>query len=157
MTVWPAREVKAAKPLPAPTLATTATVTTSGGDGSEAIADQLMPASSRDSRTPYFHWWPKKGTAEWIQLDFSKEATVRRISVYWFDDTGSGECRVPRSWRVYCRKGEEWKPVGSPSRYGTGAHRFNEVRFSPVKTTAVRLEVQLQDGWSAGVYEVSVK
>jgi DUF1680 family protein len=157
MTVWPAREVKAAKPLPAPTIASTATLTTSGGQGSEAIVDQLTPKSSRDAGTPYFHWWPKKGTAEWVQLDLKKQETVRRVGVYWFDDTGTGECRVPKTWRVFYRKGEEWKPVSSPSTYGIAKDRFNEVRFAPVLTTGIRLEVQLQESWSAGMYEIWIR
>lgn len=156
MTVWPARELKAARPLPAPTIASTAAITTSGGDGDETIADQLIPSSSNDSRTPYFHWWPKKGTEEWVQLDFKKAETIRRLAVYWFDDTGSGECRVPKSWKVFYRKGEEWKAVPSPSRYGTATGRFNEVRFSAVHTTAIRVQVQLQEGWSGGIYEVQM-
>ena len=157
MTVWPAREVKAAKPLPAPTIASTATLTTSGGEGSEAIVDQMLPKSSNDHGTPYFHWWPKKGTTEWVQLDFTKPETVRRVAVYWYDDTETGECRVPAGWRVLCRKGEEWKPIPSPSGYGVLKDRSNEVKFPPVKAAGIRLEIQLQEGWSAGVYEVWVK
>jgi hypothetical protein len=157
MTVWPARDVKAARPLPAPTIAAMSTLTTSGGDGSEAIVDQLMPRSSNDPKTPYFHWWPKKGTAEWLQLDFKKQETVRRVGVYWFDDTGTGECRVPAEWKVLYRKGGEWRPVVSPSAYGSLKDSSNEVRFSPVKTTGIRMEIRLQEGWSAGVYEVWLK
>jgi DUF1680 family protein len=157
MTVWPAREVKAAKPLPAPTIASTATVTTSGGQGSEALADQLTPKSSSDVGTPYFHWWPKKGTTEWVQLDFKKQENVHRVGVYWFDDTGTGECRVPKAWSILYRKGEEWKPVSLPSPGGIAKDRFNEVKFLPVLTTGLKLEVQLQKGWSAGVYEVLIK
>jgi len=33
---------------------------------------------------------------------------------------------------------------------------FNEVRFSPVTTTGLRLEVQLQSGWSGGIREREV-
>jgi hypothetical protein len=149
--------VKAAKPLPAPTVASTATVTASGGQGSEAVVDQLTPRRSNDAGTPYFHWWPKKGTAEWLQFDFKKEEAIRRVGVYWYDDTGTGECRVPKAWRVLYRRGEEWRPVSSPSPGGTAKDRFNEVRFAPVLTTGLRLEVQLQEGWSAGMYEVSVQ
>jgi DUF1680 family protein len=157
MTVWPAREVSAARALPAPTIARRAVLSTSGGAESDALVDQLLPASSNDTRTPYFHWWPKKGTAEWVQLDFAEVETVRRVGAYWFDDTGTGECRVPEGWKVFYRKGNTWKPVSSPSRYGVLRDRPNELKFSPVKAAGIRLEVQLQEGWSAGLYEVWVK
>ena len=157
MTVWPAHEVNAGRPLPAPTIASTSTLTTSGGDGSEAMVDQMMPRSSHDPKTPYFHWWPKKGTTEWVYLDFKNEETVRRVGVYWFDDTGTGECRVPVGWKVLYRRGEEWVPVAPTSAYGMLKDRSNDVDFLPVKTTAIKLEVQLQPGWSAGIYEVSVQ
>jgi hypothetical protein len=64
---------------------------------------------------------------------------------------------VPAGWRVLCRKGEEWKPIPSPSGYGVLKDRSNEVKFPPVKAAGIRLEIQLQEGWSAGVYEVWVK
>jgi hypothetical protein len=31
------------------------------------------------------------------------------------------------------------------------------VKFAPVRTTALRLEVQLQENWSAGVHEWKIK
>lgn len=157
MTVWPAREVRAARPLPAPTIARQSALTTSGGPDNDPLVDQLLPTSSHDVRTPYFHWWPNKGTTEWVQLDFPKEETIRRVGTYWYDDTGTGECRVPAGWKVLYRKGKEWKPLPSPSRSGVLPDRPNEVRFPPVRTTGIRLEVRLQEGWSAGLYEVWVK
>jgi len=49
--------------------------------------------------------------AEWVQYDFSKPTTVSSVKVYWFDDTGQGECRIPESWQVLYRAGHSWKPV----------------------------------------------
>ncbi len=153
MTVWPAREISATRPLPAPTLAHTAVLTTSGGQGSEALTDQLTPTNSNDQAVPHFHWWPKKGTTEWLQFDLKKQEKVSGVSIYWFDDTGSGECRVPRRWNVLCRVGNEWVPAKEYSANGCEKDRLNTVSFAPVETDGVRLEIQMQEGFSAGVYE----
>ena len=57
--------------------------------------DQREPANSNDHASKYLHWWPHKGTKEWVQYDFASPGEVRAVEVYWFDDTGNGECRVP--------------------------------------------------------------
>ena len=157
MAVWLAREVDAAKPLPAPTLAFRAKLTASGGQGLEALTDQLSPKSSNDHNTPYFHWWPKKGTVEWLQFDFGRNEKVSQASIYWFDDTGTGECRVPKSWTLLYRSGSEWKPVQNVSGDSLKKDQANIVSFADVETDALRLEIQLQEGFSAGLYEWEVE
>ena len=157
MTVWPARMPSAAKPLPLETIAYTSKLSASGGTGSEAITDQLEPRNSNDHSIPYFHWWPNKGTKEWVQLDFRTKTTVSSAELYWFDDTGLGECRVPASWTLLYRAGNEWKPVESSSPCGVAKDAFNTVQFIPVETSGLRLEVQLQKDFSVGIYEWKVK
>lgn len=41
--------------------------------------------------------------------------------------------------------------------YDTRKDQYNEVTFPAVKTTAVRLEVTLQNGYSGGILEWRVK
>jgi hypothetical protein len=65
--------------------------------------------------------------------------------------------RVPQSWRLLYRDGNDWKPVSALGAYGTAKDRYNEVRFAPVTTSALRLEVTMQPRVSAGVQEWSVK
>jgi hypothetical protein len=65
--------------------------------------------------------------------------------------------RVPGSWRILYRDGEEWKPVESASAYGTEKDKYNTLTFKSVTTTALRLEVTMQPAWSAGVEEWKVK
>jgi len=43
---------------------------------------------------------------EWVQYDFAKLTKVSGVDVYWFDDTGVGECRLPKSWQLSYR--EKW-------------------------------------------------
>jgi DUF1680 family protein len=157
MTVWPARESTSAKPLPAPSIAFTSLLSTSGGRDSLALTDQLAPRHSNDESIPRFHWWPKKGSTEWISLQFPGTARVRRCSVYWFDDTGIGECRVPAGWKILYRKGKEWIPVPGGSATDCRKDRWNTMTFESVETDGLRLEVQLQREFSAGLYEWTVE
>jgi hypothetical protein len=125
-------------------------LTTSGGRNPRAINDQEEPRSSRDAG---FHWWPKKGSTEWIEYAFDKPSAVSQVEVYWFDDTGTGQVRVPASWRILYKDGEEWKPVENESPYAVEKDRFNAVSFRPVTAGALRLEITMQKEWSAGVQE----
>ncbi|MBO0800467.1 MAG: glycoside hydrolase family 127 protein, partial [Blastocatellia bacterium] len=151
MIVWIPNNEASARPLPYPTIATSSKVTASGKSNRlipQRINDGEEPASSSDP-TSYFDWWPEKGATEWVEYEFAKPATVSEVEVYWFDDTGSGEVRVPRSWRILYRDGEEWKPVENAGSYGVEKDRYNKVNFKPVTTGALRLEITMQPNWSA--------
>jgi hypothetical protein len=156
MTVWLARTETAARPTTWPTIATTSNVTTSGRKNPAAVNDGESPTSS-DDPTSYFDWWPRRGTSEWIEYAFAKPATVSQVEVYWFDDTGRGQVRVPASWHISYKEGDTWKPVAGTSPYGVAKDRYNVVPFAPVTTTGLRLDVQSQDGFSSGVQEWRVK
>ena len=156
MEVWIPKVESAAKPTPWPTIATTSKVTTSGRKDPRAVNDGEAPASSADP-TSFFDWWPRKGTTEWIDYTFDKPSVVSQAEVYWFDDTGTGECRVPASWRILYKEGDQWKPVETSEAYGVERDRYNSVAFRPVTTGALRLEVTLQPKWSAGIQEWKVK
>jgi hypothetical protein len=126
-------------------------------DTEEAMGDGLEPSSSNDGSIPRFTWWPRQGTREWAQYDFGKAKKVSGASVYWFDDTGGGSCRVPASWKILWKDGDAWKPVEATGELGTKRGAYNPVGFKPVETTALRIEVQLQPGFSGGILEWKVK
>ncbi len=162
MEVWIADQQAAVHPTPYPTLASTSKITASGDKTTPngikdpgMVADLETPPSSSDSASVY-DWWPHKGTQEWIQYDFAKPAEVSQAAVYWFAEP-RGEVKVPASWRLLYRDGEVWKPVEAESAYGTALDQFNQVKFKRVKTPALRLEVQLQPGQSAGIEEWTVQ
>jgi DUF1680 family protein len=156
MAVWIARTDAAARPTPYPTIATTSRVTASGRKNPRAINDGEEPKASNDSSF-YFDWWPSKGTSEWIEYAFPTATTVSASEVYWFDDTGRGEVRVPQTWRLLYKDGSNWKPVDVRSAYGVEKDRYNAVAFTPVTTTGLRMEVTMQPQWSAGVQEWTVR
>ncbi len=157
MIVWLATRDEVARPTPWPTAATTRLVTTSPTRRSpRAINDGEGPRASNDP-TMYFDWWPRRGTSEWVEYAFQKSSSVSRVEVYWFDDTGQGQVRVPASWRVLYKKGDTWTPVDTRDAFGVAADRFNTVTFTSVTTTGLRLEVTLQPEFSAGIQEWTVR
>ena len=123
----------------------------------QAINDQHDPTSSGDRLKRHFDWWPIKGTNTWVQYDFAKPARVSAVEVYWFDDTGRGECRLPKSWRLFYRQNGEWKPVTSPSGYGCEGDRYNRTTFDAVETDGLRLDAQLPEKFSSGLLQWRVE
>ena len=180
MTVWLARTDAAARPTPFPTVATTSTVVASQprqgrGKNVRPIIDGEEPNNSAESGS-YFDWWPVQGWSdacdgtgepgqrrqcskgEWIEMTFSTPATVARTEIYWFDDeTNRGGVRVPASWRLLYKDGDEWKPVETGDPFGTVKDAWNTVSFRPVTTSALRLELVMKPGVSAGLQEWRVK
>jgi CheY-like chemotaxis protein len=119
----------------------------------EALNDQAEPTSSHDHAIPRFTWWDHRGTSEWVRYEFKQPRKVSGVEVYWFDDTGMGACRVPKSWRVLWKDGDRWKPVGAQTAYETKLDQFNRVVFDAVQTPALRLEVELKPDFSGGILE----
>jgi DUF1680 family protein len=157
MVVWLAAEDAVARPTPWPTIATTATVTTSQARrNAGAINDGEEPNASGDP-TAYFDWWPRRGTSEWVEYAFQKPSTVSQVAVYWFDDTGHGQVRVPARWQVLYKDESGWRPVDTKDEFGVARDRFNTVTFAPVTTTGLRLEIAMQQEFSAGIQEWKVK
>lgn len=162
MAVWLARTDSAAKPTPFPTVVTNATIAASpipSGRGKNArnIIDGEEPANSADS-IAYFDWWPVQGSRmEWVELTFEKPSTVSSSEVYWFDDTGRGGVRVPASWRLLYKSGDNWVTVETTSAYGVARNGWNAVSFKPVTTSALRIELAMQEKFSTGLQEWKVK
>ena len=153
MAVWLAREPSKAQPFPRPTIASKAKAAASGGREAWPVNDLRQPKSSNDQSLPYLHWWPNKGTVEWVELKLEQPMILSQVEVYWFDDTGRGECRVPASWRVLYPSGETWLPVQNLNAYSVEKDVYNRVKFRPIRTRALRLEIEIQKEFSAGVHE----
>jgi hypothetical protein len=124
-----------------------------GNDTTFALCDGRVPASSDDHTIPRHTFWDHRGTREWLEARFAAPRRVAEVAVYWFDDGPRGGCRVPAAWRLLRRDGERWIPVEGASGFGTDRDRFNVATFAPLDTTALRIEVELREGFSAGVLE----
>ncbi len=123
-----------------------------------ALNDELAPKDSCDHTIPRFTWWNHLGTKEWVQYTWDEPRTVKAVEVYWFDDERlKRHCRTPQSWKLLYRDGKQWKPVETEDELGTDLDKSHRVEFTPVKTTALRIEVQLRPRWSGGILEWNVE
>lgn len=120
----------------------------------QALNSDLLPENSHDAEVPRFVWYGRKGTTEWVQYDFPESKEVHSVQVYWAlheDDNDPG--KLPKSWKLLYRDGENWKEVNSSHPNPISADQINEMEFSPVATSALRIEVQLQEGATAGIFK----
>jgi hypothetical protein len=93
-----------------------------------------------------------------VQLDLTTGREVKGVEVYWFDDTGRGDCRLPESWNVQWRPAPDapWQDIGAA---GKGAKdSFCALDFpSAIKPQAIRIRTKLQPNYSAGLLECRLK
>jgi DUF1680 family protein len=169
MSVWLARDEAKAVIAPKTSIASTSKATSSCGNGTEAenypgnkpptierrfypssqdgsgdiraISDQLVPVNSEDGSAPFLRLHPQTGDRAWVQYDFAKTATVSSVEIYWKDD--KQYVVAPKSWRLLFKDGNEWKPVTTSGVCGVAKDTFNRVAFQPVKTSGLRIEIQL--------------
>ena len=122
-----------------------------GNDSVEAMAADITPKSSNDGSNSRMTFWPNKGSSEWVRYTFDKPEKVSACSVYWFDDEPTGGCRIPKSWKISYLKENNWVPVETQSQYGVATNQYHEIKFTPVETTALRIDVELQKDFSGGI------
>ncbi|MBN2450155.1 MAG: glycoside hydrolase family 127 protein, partial [Lentisphaeria bacterium] len=122
-------------------------------DTVHALCDQVLPRNSNDHAIPRMTWWPRRGSSEWVQYSFDTPRLVSAVEVYWFDDTGVGQCRVPASWRLLGRVNGQWQPLTPSGTPGVEPNRFNPLAVPPLTTDGLRLEVHLREGFSGGILE----
>ena len=124
-----------------------------GSDSAAAMCDQKLPSSSGDLSVPRMTFWDHKGTTEWVQYTFEEPMEISKVGVYWFDDTGKGECRIPVGWKLQYLKDDAWTDVSTSDSFGVTPDRFNIVNFNKVTTKSLRITVNLQDNYSGGILE----
>ena len=159
MRVWQAQDLSATNPAQPATLASESKVTSSHQAAAlSAINDRLLPKDENDRSVPYFHWWPKQQSTEWLAYEFAEPSKVQSCTVYWFDDGPWGGCRIPKLWRIlYKDAAGQWTPVGGADGYPSVKGEACTVNFDPVETTALKLEITLPDDNSAGIFEWEVR
>ena len=159
MTVWLPSDLTAANPVAAPTIASQAKVTASTPTAAlSAVSDGMMPKKAGDRSMPYYHWWPEKASTQWIAYEFEEQKSISESTVYWFDDSPWGGCRIPAAWRLYYRDANgEWVAIEPRNGYPVMKDAPCTADFEPVRTSAIKLEVQLPADNSSGVFEWSVK
>ncbi len=155
MAVWLAQDLSASRPTMPATIASSSNISASHMTSSiRAINDRLIPADENDRSVPYYHWWPVNNTTEWIVYELAAPTTVHSATLYWFDDEPWGECRVPTAWTIYYRDAQgEWQVVDNLNDYKAVKGAGNTLEFTPVTTSALKLEVVQPEKYSCGIYE----
>lgn len=161
MKVWIPESASGVKPAPAPTLAMQARPAAShtwNSDTPAALNDGDEPRNSADGNIARHTFWNHVGTSEWYEYTFPDPVELHAADLYWFDDTGQGRCRVPATWRLLYRTDAGWSPVEvRTGEFGVQPDRYNSVEFAPVRTTGLRIELTLREGFSAGALEWKVR
>jgi hypothetical protein len=119
----------------------------------EGVHDGEEPKRSGDNPPRNCHWWNHAGTTEWVQYTWDAPQRLAGTRVFWFDDTGHGGCRLPKNARLLWLDGGDWKPVSAAAPLPIAIDRWCDAQFEPVTTTALRLEVDMQKNFAAGVLE----
>ncbi len=134
-----------------------------GKDQIGALNDGKEPKTSADNSVPFFSFYPREGSFEWVQYGFPSAMALEGCEVFWKrsaaaarrpgPDKGTG---LPLFWKVlYQNAGGDWLPVdGVPDPPSLDC--WNVCRFKPVMTKALRLAVQQASGSSVGLYEWKV-
>lgn len=159
MAVWIPRTKERTRPLPPPTICTSAKVTSSAPNKSlSSVNDGYWPDNSNDRHVPFYSLWPKNNSEEWVTYEFDKPETFSSAFVYWYDDAPWGGCRIPLSWKVqYQDANGQWLDVKTKGSYKSEKDVKNQIEFEPVSAKFVRLSVQLPVKESIGIYEFEVK
>lgn len=156
MLVWIPQNRDAAIPKPVPTIASKSKAAASTNWVS-GLNDLFEPGNSGDTDKLFFYWWLKKGTTEWVEYKFDQPYRVSSVQVYWLNfDHYDYKCKPPRTWEVLYKQGDQWVPVQTATPYTTEINRYNNITFSPVETTGLRIKAILHDGYSAGIMEWKV-
>jgi len=132
-------------------------LTVSRVNPSDTLDHVLEPSDPISSAAkPNHSFWDRRGGLEWAEVRFEKARTISEIAVYWFDDQPQGGCAVPKSWRLFRWQDNQWQPVRSAAPLGCVRDSYNTVRFAPVETRGLRIELRCQPQKSAGVQRLRI-
>ena len=125
----------------------------SGDTSVTALNDEHEMRSSRDRRLGSYGNWPRRGT-QWVQYDWSRPISTKKIDVYWWDDRRG--VRLPKACRLLYWNGQDFTPVSNPSGLGVAEHQYNTTTFDEVRTNKLRLEIDSNEPYSTGILEWKV-
>lgn len=124
-------------------------------DCDEAMVDGIIPKNSADENIRRWTSYPQTGREQRIELILKKPIDLQSFSVYWFDDAKG--VRLPTSWYLEYRDGEEWKPfpLYATDAYSTYKDRFNMIHpASNIHTDQFRMIIHPQSEYAVGILEV---
>lgn len=122
-----------------------------------ALDDGVDPVASNDTRLPPYVWGERDPDGDWVAFGFDEPRQVSKSRVYWFEDRTQGRYRLPKSWRLLFKDGDEWREVAKQTEYEIKLDQYCEVSFDPVTTEQIRLEVEPKAGMLAGILEWKIE
>jgi hypothetical protein len=107
---------------------------------------------------PHNRWtaFESPNASDWVEIDFGADKEFSRVTLYIYDDRGG--VQPPASYTVQYWTGEEWKdaPDQKKSPVNPVGNAVNEVTFSKVKTSKMRVSFVHRGKTRSGVSEIEV-
>ena len=159
MLVWLPTTPEYAAPVLHATIASKSKVSTTKEvrtGGLDAVNDLYIPGKVKSTAIPNFNFWPVKRSSEAITYEFDDTYEVSKSTVYWWSEYGEDK-NYPKAWKLYYKKGKNWKPVKTKSAYPINPDgEPSEIAFEKVKTNAIKLEIEFNTS-HAGLYEWEIE
>ncbi|APU15603.1 discoidin domain-containing protein [Actinoalloteichus fjordicus] len=115
------------------------------------------PAGAVDGATINEPFWSTEGSSEnrhSLDVELGATQTVDEVRLFFRNDKQPRGHREPALYTVSYRDGDQWREVAQPVRtpaYPRANH--NEIRFAPVETSALRVDLTGQPGHPIGLKE----
>jgi hypothetical protein len=98
---------------------------------------------------------------DWLQVDLGKPARIGDVKLYFYDNkafgSGGNTYRAPASYTVQYFDGSNWVDVPNQAHSpAVPAPNYNDVTFTPVTTSKVRVVMNRAAGFAVGVKEIQV-
>lgn len=127
------------------------------GHGIEAIHDDVISYGEHpDNRWTNEADTPRSG--DWISITFGDynpvKYTVDQVEVHWYEDQ---VCSSPASLKISYMQGSDWIEV--PNLHSSQTAVSNqpiEYTFDPIRTSAIRIDMNAQSDKAIGVTEVKI-
>ncbi|MEU4241485.1 discoidin domain-containing protein [Actinoplanes sp. NPDC026619] len=125
--------------------ATTASYTTSGTAGANAVDG--FPINE-----PLWGTYGSPNATDWLELNLGQQRTVNEVRVWFRNDRATNHYRQPSSYQVQYLNGSTWTTVATAA----GQANYNVAQFPAVSATRLRVQVTHASGVKTGITEVKV-
>lgn len=142
MAVWLPQAPPAGPVLGVERTATVSVSFLAKGSEPASLREGDEPARSTDATPRTMHFRGHTGGSEWVQYEWPTPQPFGSCEVFWREDASRG-IALPTAARLCWRDGDRWVPVTSHDGrpLAVARDRWCRQEFLPVKTTALRLEI----------------
>ncbi|MGQ9621002.1 MAG: beta-L-arabinofuranosidase domain-containing protein [Bacteroidales bacterium] len=108
----------------------------------------LSPDAGPRFRPPFVTLRP--GT-QWVQYEWEKPVTVEETEIFWWAD--QNRIKLPKTCNIKYWDGKEYVSVNNQTGPEIRDKVFNKSTFDEIKTTGLRLEIETDSAFAAGILE----